>query len=233
MYIDYYYVVLVLPAVLFAMWTGARVNWTFRKYQNQYSTRGMTGAQAARYILDRNGLYHVRIEAVAGELTDHYDPSEEVIRLSSGVYNNTSTAAIGVACHEAGHAIQYAVRYRPIMIRMAIVPISCIGSNLAMPLFLIGLAFSGMNPFFQQVAYLGLLCFALSTLFELVTLPTEFDASRRALRCIKENQLLVGEEYKGAAKVLRAAALTYVASLAVSLTQLLRLFLVLRDRSDD
>ena len=146
MFFDWTYVVLVLPAVLLAMWASANVNSTFRRYSTQYSRRGITGAQAARRVLDANGLTAVRIEHVSGNLTDHYDPKANVIRLSDQVYDNTSTAAIGVACHEAGHAVQRAVGYAPIRLRTAIVPITNIGSRLSMPLILVGLLFSGLRP---------------------------------------------------------------------------------------
>lgn len=233
MYIDWTYIVLVLPAVLFAMWASYMVNSTFKKHQMQYSSRGITGAEAARHVLDSNGLQHIRIEHIEGELTDHFDPKSGVIRLSNGVYNNTSTAAIGVACHEAGHAIQHAVNYTPIKIRSAIVPITNIGSKLAGPLILIGLVLGAFTPFFAVLAYIGVACFGLCTIFQLVTLPTEFNASRRAMQCIENQGLLSGNELKGARKVLTAAAMTYVAALAVSLMQLLRLIIIVGGRRRD
>ena len=226
MYIDYTYIMYVLPAVLFAMWASSKVNSTFRKYSSQYSMRNMTGRDAARAVLDANGLYQVRIERVAGNLTDHYDPRNNVIRLSDGVYSQTSTAAIGVAAHEAGHAIQHAQGYMPIKLRNAIIPITNLGSKLAMPLILVGLLFAGTGSAMGELAYLGVACFGLSTLFQLLTLPTEFDASRRALRAIEETEIA------GSRKVLTAAALTYVAALAVSLTQLLRLLTIVNRRND-
>lgn len=232
MYFDWTYVVLVMPAVLFAAWASHKVNTTFEKYQRQYSSRGITGAQAARFVLDANGLQNVRIEHISGNLTDHYDPSSNIVRLSDSVYGSTSTAAIGVACHEVGHAIQHATHYLPIRIRTAIVPVTNFGSKLAMPLILLGLALSTLSYPLIQVAYLGILCFALSAVFQLVTLPTEFDASHRAVRVIEANHLLTDAELRGTKKVLTAAALTYVAALAVSLTQLLRLLIIVggRDR---
>jgi len=190
----------------------------------------MTASDAARFVLDRNGLSRVRIERVSGELTDHYDPSANVIRLSDSVYNSTSTAAIGVACHEAGHAIQHATNYAPVKIRTAIIPITNFGSKLSMPLLIVGLLLASMSPVFIYMAYAGVGCFALSTVFQLVTLPTEFDASKRALQCIEGSNLLYGEELKGAKKVLRAAAMTYVAALAVSLMQLLRFIIIINNR---
>lgn len=233
MYIDWTYIVLVLPAVLFSMWASFKVNSTFKKYQTQYSARGITGAEAARRVLDSNGLNHIRIEHISGELTDHFDPKSGVIRLSDGVYGNTSTAAIGVACHEAGHAVQHAENYTPVKIRSAIVPITNIGSKLAMPLILIGLVLGATMQFFTVFAYIGVACFGLCTVFQLVTLPTEFDASRRALKCIEGQGMLEGSEIKGAKKVLTAAAMTYVAALAVSLMQLLRLIIIVGGRRRD
>lgn len=227
-YFDWTYLVLVLPAILLAAWASANVNRTFKKYANQHSRRGITGAEAARRVLDANGLHHIRIEHISGSLTDHYDPRGNVIRLSDSVYGNTSTAAIGVACHEAGHAVQHAVGYAPIKLRTAIIPITNIGSKLAMPLILLGLLF--MNTQLYYLVYAGILCFSFSALFQLVTLPTEFNASRRALSAIESGNLLYDNELAGAKKTLRAAALTYVAALAVSLAQLLRLFLIVAGR---
>ena len=232
MYLDWTYIVLVLPAIIFAMWASSRVNSTFQRYQGQYSSRGLTGAEAAQMVLQRNGVYGVRIERVSGNLTDHYDPRSNVILLSDSVYGNTSTAAIGVACHEAGHAVQHAEHYLPVKIRTAIVPITNIGSRLSMPLILLGLLFGATSYFFATLAYVGVACFALSTIFQLVTLPTEFDASRRALTAIEQGGMLSGEELQGAKKVLSAAAMTYVAALAVSITQLLRLMLLVNRRNN-
>ncbi len=229
-YFDYTYLILVMPAVIFAMICSARVNSTFKKYSTQFSARGLTGAEAARHVLDSNGLNYIRIEHISGSLTDHFDPRDGVIRLSDDVYGNTSTAAIGVACHEAGHAIQHAVGYFPIKLRSAIIPITNIGSKLAMPLILIGLLFSGTSETMGALINIGIACFGLSTVFQLVTLPTEFDASRRALRVIESSNLLYPEEMAGARKTLRAAAMTYVAALAVSLMQLLRLIVLFGGR---
>lgn len=232
MYIDMTYIVLVLPAVIFAMWASSHVNSTFSKYSKQFNRRNVTGAQAARYVLDRNGCRDVRIERVSGELTDHYDPRANVIRLSESVYDSSSSAAVGVACHEAGHAIQYAENYAPIKMRAAIIPITNIGSRLAVPLIMLGLILCVMEPAWIGVAYIGIACFALSTVFQLLTLPTEFNASRRAVAAIEGSNLLSGEELDGAKKVLKAAALTYVAALAVSLMQLLRLLILVNRRRD-
>ncbi|MDO4816407.1 MAG: zinc metallopeptidase [Bacillota bacterium] len=223
---DLTYIILVLPAVIFSLWASARVNNTFNKYSKQYTRRGLTGAQAARFVLDRNGLTNVRIEPISGNLTDHYDPSANVIRLSESVYGNTSTAAIGVACHETGHAIQHAVGYTPVKIRTAIVPVTNIGSKLSIPLILVGLLLSSMGDVFVNIAYLGCALFGICVVFQLVTLPTEFNASSRALKCIEADNILVGEELQGAKKTLSAAAMTYVAALAVTLMQFLRLLLL-------
>lgn len=231
MYMDWTYIILVLPAVLFSMWASAKVTNTFKKYSQVRNSRGLTADAAARYILDRNGLQNIRIERISGELTDHYDPTNNVIRLSDSVYGNTSTAAIGVACHETGHAIQHAVDYKPVKIRTAIVPITNFGSKLSVPLIIVGLLLASFSKVFIMLAYFGVLCFSLCVVFQLVTLPTEFDASKRALNCIEENGLLSGDELAGAKKTLSAAAMTYVAALAVSIMQLLRFALIVAGSS--
>lgn len=230
---DWTYLVLVLPCVIFSLWASTSVNSTFKKYSTQYSTRRITGAQAAQRVLSMNGVNAVRIERINGELTDHYDPTSNVIRLSESVYDNTSTAAIGVACHEAGHAVQYAQNYQPIKLRAAIVPITNIGSKLAMPLILLGLLLTAMGDVSYFFIYLGIACFGLSLVFQLITLPVEFNASRRAMVAIEQAELLTSEEQKGAKKTLRAAAMTYVAATAVALAQLLRLLILFGRRSDD
>ena len=181
-------------------------------------------------MLDENGLHNVQIERVAGKLTDHYDPRANVIRLSESVYGSDSAAAIGVAAHEAGHAIQYAKKYAPIKIRNAIIPVTRIGSTLSFPLVLIGLIMSQTSERFIAVAYIGLVLFAAVALFQLVTLPTEYNASSRAVAAIEGSGMLSADEVSGAKKVLNAAALTYVAALAVSLMQLLQLFLRVNNR---
>lgn len=228
---DYLYLILVLPAVIFSLWASIRVNTTFKKYSKIRSMRGITGAEAARRVLDANGLQHIRIEQIPGNLTDHYDPRSDVIRLSESVYGNTSVAAIGVACHEAGHAVQHAENYVPVKIRAAIIPVTNIGSRLAIPLIILGILLNVLAPEFLVIAYIGVACYGLCTLFQLVTLPTEFDASRRALRCIESYGILGSEEIGGARRVLTAAEMTYVAALAVSLMQLLRLFLMVSGNS--
>lgn len=230
MYFDWTYLVIVMPCLLLAMWASSNVNGTFRRYSTQYSSRGLTGREAAQRVLQANGVYGVRIEPISGNLTDHYDPRTNVIRLSDSVYNATSTAAIGVACHEAGHAVQHAQEYFPIKVRSAIIPVTNIGSKLAMPLILLGVFLSSGGRYFYELIYLGIACFGLSTLFQLLTLPVEFDASRRALRAISESYLLTEDELRGAKKTLTAAALTYVAALAVSAAQLLRLIILFGDR---
>ncbi len=217
---DWTYLALVLPCLILSLWASNNVNSTFRKYSKQYSLRRLTGAEAAQRVLSANGVRDVRIEHVSGNLTDHYDPKSNVIRLSDQVYSNTSTAAIGVACHEAGHAVQYAEGYAPIKLRAAIIPVTNIGSRMALPLILLGLLFSSFG---DTLIYLGIGCFSLSLVFQLVTLPVEFNASRRALQAIESGNLLTEEEQKGARKTLTAAALTYVAATAVSLAQLVRL----------
>lgn len=216
---DYYtlYFLMIL-AMLFAGWAQINVKTTFSKYSRVSNAAGMTGFDAARKILDANGLYNIRIEQVAGELTDHYDPKAGVIRLSSGVYGSTSAAAIGVASHEAGHAVQHAVGYFPIKVRTAIIPICNIGSTLAWPLILLGIILS-----FPDLAMLGVAFFSLATVFQLVTLPCEFNASARAMEALRNDGRLNSSDLAAASKTLRAAALTYVAALAVSLLNLLRI----------
>lgn len=227
---DWTYLVLVLPCVLLSLWASSNVNSTFKKYSRQLSSRRITGAEAARRVLAANGVYGVRIDRVSGNLTDHFDPKTNVIRLSDSVYDNASTAAIGVAAHEAGHAVQYAQGYGPIKLRAAIIPITNIGSKLAMPLILIGLLLTFAENFSFFFVYLGIACFGLSLVFQLVTLPVEFNASRRAMVALEEGGILTDEERKGAKKTLKAAALTYVAATATALAQLLRLILLFGGR---
>lgn len=227
---DWTYVVLVLPCLLLSLWASANVNSTFRKYSSQFSRRHLTGAEAAQRVLYAHGVRDVRIERVSGNLTDHYDPRANVIRLSDEVYGSTSTAAIGVACHEAGHAVQYAQDYAPIRIRSAVIPATNLGSKLAMPLILLGLLIGFMGDLSYFLIYLGIGCFGLSLVFQLVTLPVEFDASRRAMAAIAQSELLTEEEQRGARKTLTAAALTYVAATAVALSQLLRLLVLFGGR---
>ena len=220
-FVDYWYIVLVLPAVILAFWAQFRVNSTFNKYSRVATRNGMTGYAAARMVLDRNGLSNVAIEEVKGHLSDHFDPRTNVIRLSSAVYHGNNAAAVGVAAHEAGHAAQYAQAYLPMRLRAAIIPVTNIGSRLSFPLLLVGILLA-----YPPLAYAGVLAFGLSTLFQLVTLPVEFNASRRAMAVIGESGRFGEEEEQGARRVLTAAALTYVAALAVSLANLLRLLMI-------
>lgn len=224
--IDWTYLVLVLPVLILSMIASARVNSTFNRYSTQISSRRITGAQAAQRVLQANGVSGVRIERVNGNLTDHFDPKANVIRLSDNVYDNPSTAAIGVACHEAGHAIQYAQNYGPIKLRSAIIPVTNIGSKLAMPLILIGILLTSLGEFATILIYIGIACFSLSLIFQLVTLPVEFNASRRAMDAIDSMNILTDEEQQGARKTLRAAAMTYVMATLAAFTQLLRLVLL-------
>ena len=230
---DMTYLILVLPFVILSLWASSNVNSTFRKYSQQLSRRHISGAQAAQRVLTANGVTGVRIERVRGNLTDHFDPRTNVIRLSDSVYDSTSTAAIGVACHEAGHAVQYAQHYAPIKLRAAIIPVTNIGSKLAMPLILLGILFSAFGYMSYSLVYLGIACFGLSLLFQLVTLPVEFNASRRAMEAIESAGILTDEEQKGALKTLTAAAMTYVAATALALMQLLRLIMLFGGRSRD
>ena len=220
----------VIPVLLTAVWAiiaSARVNSTFKKYSKIKNAHGRTGAECAMAVLHAGGVYDVRVEKVSGKLTDHYDPKANVIRLSEEVYDSTSVAALGVAAHEAGHAVQHATGYFPIKIRTAIVPVCQIGSNLAMPLVLLGLILGALD-----LAYIGVALFGLAAVFQLVTLPVEFNASSRALNCLETEGILVGDEIKSARKVLSAAAMTYVAALASSLANLLRLYMLVNRRDD-
>lgn len=223
---DWTYVVLVLPCIIFSLIASSSVKSTFNKYSQVFSYRHLTGAEAAQRVLSANGVSGVRIERISGSLTDHYDPRTNVIRLSDSVYNSASVAAIGVACHEAGHAVQYASGYAPIKLRAAIIPITNIGSRLAMPLIMIGILLSFLGNFSYLLVYLGIACFGLSLVFQLATLPVEFNASRRAMQTIESAGLLTEEEQRGARKTLTAAAMTYVAATAVALAQLLRLLVI-------
>ena len=211
---------ILLPAMIFAIIAQVRVKSTFNKYAKVYNRRGLTGAAAARQVLDANGLRDVRVERIRGELTDHYDPRDNVIRLSDSVYDSTGIAAVGVAAHEAGHAIQYAQNYAPINVRAKLIKVTNVGSMLSMPLFFIGLIMA--SPY---LTYLGIALYSLVAIFQLVTLPVEFDASGRALKVLSSSGILNDDELKASKKVLSAAAMTYVAALAMSLAQLLRLIL--------
>ncbi len=223
---DYYYIILVIPAIILALIAQAKVKSTFNKFSKVSNSRGITGAYAAQTVLTHYGIRDVRIEQVSGKLSDHYDPKSKVIRLSPEVYSGTSIAAVGVACHEAGHAAQHAESYTPVKVRNTLVPVCNIGSTLGFPLAIIGY-FLGFEP----LIVIGLMLYALITVFHLVTLPVEFNASRRAIKVIDATNLLYDDEINGAKKVLSAAAMTYVASLIVSLANLLRLILRFRRRN--
>jgi Zn-dependent membrane protease YugP len=225
---DIYYFILILPALLFGLWAQSQVNTNFQKYSRIGTMRGMTGAQAAEYILQKNGIYNVSINQISGHLSDHFNPKTNAINLSESVYNSTSIAAIGVAAHEAGHAVQHAVNYKPIRIREMVIPVTQIGSWLYLPIILIGFFLSS-----QYLVNLGIILFSTLAIFQLVTLPVEFNASDRAITTLAQSGILYGEEINGAKKVLKAAALTYVAALVSSLAQLLRLILIFGGRRRD
>ncbi|MCD7731158.1 MAG: zinc metallopeptidase [Oscillospiraceae bacterium] len=222
LYFDSTYLV-VIPALIFAFIAQCMVKLTFEKYSKVNSSRGITAYDTARKILDENGLYNVSIERVSGTLTDHYDPKSNVVRLSESVYDSTSVAAIGVAAHETGHAIQYANGYVPIKLRNAIIPVTQLGSTLAVPLVLIGLLFNRSMGFLITV---GILLYTAVVLFQAITLPVEFNASRRALKILEGSYILESDEVRMSKKVLTAAAMTYVAAMFSSLATLLRLILL-------
>ena len=226
LFMDYYYIILVIPAMIIAAWAQFKVKSTYNKFSGIENTRRITGAYAAQAILSYYGISDVRIEQVSGKLTDHYDPKAKVIRLSEGVYNSTSVAAVGIACHEAGHAAQHAEDYVPIKIRNSLIPVCNIGSYLGIPLALAGYFFG-----FEPLISIGLLLYSAIFFFQLVTLPVEFNASRRAINVINERGLLADDEVPSAKKVLSAAAMTYVASMIVALANLLRLILRFRKRN--
>lgn len=218
--IDRYYILLVLPVIFASMIISARMRSVYNRYSGVRNSRGITGAQAAQMVLNYYGVTDVQIMTINGNLTDCYDPVQKVIKLSPDVYNGSSIASVGVACHEAGHAAQHAEAYLPIKIRNSILPVCNIGSTLSMPLLIIGLILS-----FEPLIWIGIGFFSFTAIFQLVTLPVEFNASNRAINVIESNGLLTFEEKLGAEKVLKNAALTYVAALAVSVAQLLRLIL--------
>ncbi len=219
--------IIMIPVLLFSFYCQIKVKRAFRRYSSVHAMCGMTGAQAAARLLQLNGITDVQIRQIGGTLTDYYDPKNKEICLSGDVYNATSVAAIGVACHEAGHACQHAQGYAPLKIRNAAIPATRIGSSLGIPLVLLGVVFT-----WRPLIMVGIVLYALVALFQLLTLPVEFNASRRALQTIESNQFLTEQEYRGAKKVLTAAALTYVAALASALATLLRL-LLLAGRSND
>ena len=220
--------ILIIIGALLSMWASARVNSTFRRYSQVRSMTGMTGAEAAMRLLHSQGIYDVTVRQVRGHLTDHYDPRTKTVNLSQAVYSQTSVAALGVAAHECGHAIQDNVGYAPLRLRSAFVPVANLGSTLSWPLIILGLLI-GMTPFIR----LGIWMFTLALLFQVITLPVEFNASSRAVTLLDQLGILSGQEVDGTRKVLGAAALTYVAAVAVSLLQLLRLVLLFGGRRDD
>lgn len=227
MYFDIYYLILVLPAVLLSLWAQTRVTSTYEKYSKYTVHNHITGSEAARRILNENGLSHIRVERVSGKLTDHYDPRNNVIRLSDGVYDSVSVAAVGVAAHEAGHAVQYGENYLPIKTRNTILPVANLGSNLAVPLAILGFIFG-----YEPLVSFGILLFGAVVLFQVATLPVEFNASSRAVKILSSTGMIFDEEEKGVKKVLSAAALTYVAAALTALMNLIRLILVFGKRDD-
>ena len=219
-YFDIYYFILIIPVLIVSLIIQAKLKSTFNKYSRIRNARNITGAQAAEMVLRYYNIQDVRIERINGNLTDCFDPANKVIKLSDSVFDNPSIAAVGVACHEAGHAAQHAENYAPIKIRNSILPVCNIGSSLSIPLLIAGVIFS-----FQPLIWVGIGFFAFTSLFQFITLPVEFNASNRAINVIESTGILSYEEKKGASKVLKMAAMTYVASLAMSLAQLLRLIL--------
>ena len=226
--IDITYIIFIIPALLFGIWAQISVQSAFSKYSRVPSARGYTGAEVAKLLLEQNGIYDVTIRHISGSLTDNFNPREKTLNLSDDVYNSTSVAAIGVAAHETGHAIQHAVGYRPIKWREAIIPVTQLGSWAYFPIILLGIVFST-----QTLVNVGILLFATIALFQLVTLPVEFNASNRAIATLENNGILYGNEITGAKAVLRAAALTYVAALVSALAQLLRLLVIFGGRRNN
>ena len=225
---DPMYFLFVGPGMIVALIATIKVRMTFSKYSSTAVSSGLTGAQAAKFMLERQGVYDVAIEAVDGFLSDHYDPTSRTLRLSPGVYQSQSLSAIGVACHEAGHALQHASGYAPLGLRNAIYPVASIGSTLAFPLFFIGFLMSSHGP--SILMDIGIFLFAGAVVFSVLTLPVEFNASKRAVALLGERGFLRADELEGARKVLSAAALTYVASTAMAAMQLLRMFFLRQSR---
>lgn len=223
-------IILVLIGVVISLWAQGRVTSTFSQYSKVRSRTGMTGAEAAKRLLHAQGIYDVTVRQVSGNLTDHFDPRTKTVNLSQSVYNATSVAAIGVAAHECGHAMQYDEGYAPLRFRSALVPAANFGSKISWPMILLGVMFGGLGSPLVQI---GILMFTLAVLFQLVTLPVEFNASRRAVKLLDSQGILVGEEVSGTKKVLSAAALTYVAAAATSILQLLRLIILYGGRRRD
>ena len=233
MFMPFYYfdwtIVILIPAILLSLWAQSRVNITFKKYDKVYNRFGYTGADVARRILDMNGLYQVKVERVSGNLSDHYDPKANVVRLSDVTYNSQSVGAIGVAAHEVGHAVQHATGYMPIRVRNSIVPVVNVCNMLSMPIILIGLLFTASSTLID----IGIFLFSGTVLFQLITLPVEFNASNRALATLEGQHILDETEIKGASAVLKAAAMTYVAAAVSSILSLLRLMLLFGGRRRD
>lgn len=221
--IDIYYFILILPAFILSLFAQIKVTSTFSKYSKTINMSGLTGAAAAEKVLHAHGVFNVKVERVGGNLTDHFDPRTNVIRLSESVYDSTSVAAVGVAAHEAGHAVQYAESYAPIKIRNTILPAVNFGSGFSFIAILLGILFSN-----NILIYIGIALFSLATLFQIITLPVELNASKRAMQTIRGQTLLSDSEAKGAGKVLTAAAMTYIAAVIMSVAQLLRLLLIVR-----
>lgn len=224
---DYYYLVLIVPAIIISFIAQAKVTSTFSKYNRIANARGLTGSEVARRILDMNGLTNVVIEHVKGNLTDHYDPKSKILRLSDSVFSSRSVAALGVAAHECGHAIQHAKGYSPLKIRNSVFPLVSFSSGAAVPIIILGFIFN--TPFLIDA---GIILFSAVVFFQLVTLPVEFNASSRALKILEDSYFLEGTETKSARKVLSAAALTYVASALMSVMQLLRFIILANNRRD-
>jgi uncharacterized protein len=219
-----YTMFLIIPALVLALFAQARVRGAYNRYARVFAASGISGAEAARRILQTGGAGEVAVEKISGRLTDHYDPRKKILRLSEGVHDSASIAALGIAAHEAGHALQHSTGYAPLSFRNAIYPVASIGSTLAFPLFVVGFILSSRGP--SIMMDIGILLFSGAVLFSVITLPVEFDASRRAMALLSERGFLAGQELDGAHKVLSAAALTYVASTAMSVTQLLRMFML-------
>ena len=220
-------ILVLIPGLLLTLWAQFKVKSTYQKYSTVHAPWGMTGAAVARRILDSNGLHHVPVQIIQGELSDHYDPRSKVLCLSEAVYHGNNMAALGVAAHEVGHALQDAKGYVPLHLRSALVPVCNFGSRLAMPLFLIGILLTALSGIVgEYLLFAGIALFSLTVIFQLVTLPVEFNASRRAVRCLANSGTLSDEQLKGSRRVLNAAAMTYVAALAVGLLSLLRLLLI-------
>lgn len=227
---DYTYFIFMIPAIIISLWAQIKVKTTFSKYSKIPNSRGMTGADAAYKVLSYNEVTDVTLQHISGSLTDNFNPKDKTLNLSDDVYSKTSVAAVGVAAHEAGHAVQHAQGYAPIKVRSALVPVANIGSTLSFPLILIGLI---LPVQYSYVAYFGIALFSLAVLFQVVTLPVEIDASRRALKTLEDSEALYGEELEGARKVLKAAAMTYLAATFAALLNLLRILLLVSGRRDN